>query len=400
MNTFVKLFVVAVLAFVFLPFGVFAAPVVEAPYKVQPGDTLWDLSAAYHNDPLKWAEVLGANPFLKEKGRVINHPDGRVIVLIRPGEELAGLNRIGVKAEMIPFASLWSAAVSATPASVPVATTSAESGVIDMTVGKAKEAPFYQTPVLGIPLWAVVFSAIIVVLSVVTLVLAIVCTMRKDGILPTRSAATAGPPIVLGGISVSQPVAIEDRFARIAERRYGERNPSADLSVAAPQRVGEIESGFLSGRGRVQYRDHSETRRMHREPAYRARFRFPDGTEEDLFFLQPCANDVRFSGTRYSGFQWEPERVVIASPMPMSAPVPVESVASGLPTRTPLRAVASPTPPVMTTVAVGDIRVSIPEGSSVQIGRDGRIIIAVATACDVVVAPAQEAGAATKTVAS
>lgn len=81
----------------------------EGVYRVKLDDTLWDLSATYHNDPLKWAEVVGANPFLKEKGRVITHLDGRVIVLIRPGEELAGLNRIGVKAEMIPFSSLWPA---------------------------------------------------------------------------------------------------------------------------------------------------------------------------------------------------------------------------------------------------------------------------------------------------
>ena len=38
---------------------------------------------------------------------IVGYPvGGRVIVLIRPGEELAGLNRIGVKAEMVPFSSV------------------------------------------------------------------------------------------------------------------------------------------------------------------------------------------------------------------------------------------------------------------------------------------------------
>ena len=383
MKALVKLSVAVGLLMVFLSQGAFALTAAEAPYKVQAGDTLWDLSSAYHGDPLKWAEVLGANPFLKEKGRVVNHPDGRVIVLIRPGEELAGLNQIGVKAEMIPFNNLW-------PAFVPVPQpASAESVVIDMT-GKAGGVPFYQVLVLGMPLWAVV-------LWVVALAPAIIYTMRKDGLLFTRNPATAGPPIIPGGIATSQSQTIEERFERIAERHYGDRNPSADLSVDRPERISTIESGFLSGDGDVRYGDQREIRRrLNHEPAYRARFRFADGTEEDLYFLQLCANDVRFYGTRYRGFRWETERVVV----PVSAPVPAEPVASGLPVvRTPLRAVASSTPLVMTTVAVGDIRVTIPEGSSVQIGRDGKITIAVATACDVVIAPA-EAGATAKTAVS
>jgi len=396
MKTLVKLSVVVGLLMVFLSQGAFALTAADSPssYTVQPGDTLWDLSAAYHKDPLKWAEVLGANPFLKEKGRVVNHPDGRVIVLIRPGEELAGLNQIGVKAEMIPFASLWPAVVSA-PQLAPVAipsTPSAESVVIDMTGGKAKGVKFYQTPIFGMPLWAVVLWA-------ATLAVVIIYTMRRDGLLPSRSAATSGPPIVQGGIATSQPAVIEDRFERIAERHYGERNPSADLSVDRPERISTIESGFLSGDGEVRYGDQREIRRrLNHEPAYRARFRFADGTEEDLYFLQLCANDVRFYGTRYRGFRWETERVVVSTPV--STPAPAEPAASGLPVvRTPLRAVPT-APPVITTVAVGDIRVAVPEGSSVLVGRDGKITIAVATACDVVIAPAQEAGATAKTAVS
>ena len=225
--------------------------------------------------------------------------------------------------------------------------------------------------------------------------------LYRDGFLSLsrQSAALAGPPVIPGGVAGDQP-AIETRFERIAERRYGERNPQADLSADRPERVGAIESGFLSGRGVVQYRDHSERRRLNHEPAYRARFRFPDGTEEDLYFLQLCANDVRFYGTRYRGFQWESERMIAPAPAPQAAPAPApaaaQTPASG---RASLHVVAS-VPPVMTTVSVGDICVTIPEGSSVQIGRDGKISIAVAAACDVVVAPAQEADAAAKTAAS
>lgn len=415
MRVLVKLSAAVVLLLVFLSHGAFAAPAAEqavsAPYTVQLGDTLWDLSAAYHGDPLKWAEVLGANPFLKEKGRVINHPDGRVIVLIRPGEQLAGLERIGVKAEMIPFHNLWPAFVPAAvptqpaPAAVTDTTASAESVLINLATGKVTTGPipFYWAPVLGMPLWFLVLAAV--------LVLVVIWMLYCNGLLfSRRSAAIAGPPIIHGGIAASQQTAIENRFDRIAERRYGERNPQADLAAEHPERISAIESGFLSGIGTVQYRDRAERRRLNHEPAYSARFRFPDGTEENLYFLQLCANDVRLYGTRYSGFRWESERMVVPmAPISVSAGQPTPTPATtggswssvGLPV--PLRAVASstlPTSPVMTTVAVGDIRVTIPGGSSVLVGRDGRITIAVAAACDVVVALAQEAGASGKTAAS
>lgn len=397
MKTLVKLSAVLGLLLVFLSHSAFATPAAEqsvsAPYTVQLGDTLWDLSLVYHGDPLKWAEVLGANPFLKEKGRIFTHSDGRIIVLIRPGEQLAGLERIGVQAEMIPFSSLWP--VPPTSAQSQQSATATESAVINMTPAGQSATPFYLVPVLGIPLWFLVLAVI--------LVLTVIYMLHKDGLLFSRNpAATAGLPIVQGGIAANQTAAMEERFARIAERRYGEQNPQADLATEIPERISAVESGFLSGIGTVQYRDRTERRRLNREPAYSARFRFPDGTEEDLYFLQACANDVRLYGTRYSGFRWEPERMVVAAPVPTSVPTGQPATSASV-ARPPLRAVALSTPhtpPVMTTVAVGEICVTIPEGSSVQIGRDGKITIAIAAACEVIVAPAQEAGAAAKTAAS
>ena len=385
MKALARLFVVTGLL-IFLSQAVFAAETTEK-YTVQPSDTLWDLSATYHKDPLKWAEVLGANPFLKEKGRVVNHSDGRVIVLIRPGEELAGLNRIGVKAEMVPFSSLWPAPTTVPPsASAPTAATErAESVIVNLGAGTATvdvgPVLFYWTPVLGIPLW---FLAL-----VAAIVLALLWVLYRDGLLSRsrQSAGLAGPPIVQGGISTSQPDAIENRFERIAERHYGERNPSADLSADRPERIGAIESGFLSGRGTVQYRDHGESRRLNHEPAYRARFRFPDGTEEDLYFLQLCANDVRF-GTRYRGFRWETERIVVPLPTATPATVPAPATAS---TPTPLRVVKPTEPAKLTTVSVGGTEVTLPEGSSVRLETDGRIVVSIATACEMTIGPAPTA---------
>ena len=140
----------------------------------------------------------------------------------------------------------------------------------------------------------------------------------------------------------------------------------------------------------MQYRDRTERRRLNREPAYTARFRFPDGSEETLYFLEACANDVVFRGTRYEGFRWEAERTVTPMPAPATQ---VQPVAVG---RTPLRAVPSAAL-AMTTVAVGDIRVTIPEGSSVTLEKDGRIVIAVSAACDIGIIPAIQQASAAKT---
>lgn len=160
--------------------------------------------------------------------------------------------------------------------------------------------------------------------------------------LHNRRNRRVGEPVFPGGIAVDEPQRIEERFNRIAERRYGEANPSADLAVERPQRVSPIESGFLNGHGRVQYRDRSVDRRLENEPAYRARFRFPDGTEQDLFFLQVCANDVH-AGTRYHGFRFSASRVIIPAPTapvqqqvePVSVPaepiVPAETLSPATP---------------------------------------------------------------------
>lgn len=168
--------------------------------------------------------------------------------------------------------------------------------------------------------------ALIVVYFLILLVLLIRQLRRRN--------RQFGNPIVPGGIRQDETQRIEERFLRIAERRYGEANPSADLSTERPTRISPIDSGFLNGHGRVQYRDRTVERRLRNEPGYRARFRFPDGTEQELYFLQVCANDV-MAGTRYHGFT--ASRVVIPAPalvqqpaeptVPAETPVPATSAA-------------------------------------------------------------------------
>lgn len=263
----------------------------QGGYTVQPGDNLWRLSGDYLGDPVKWGEVLGANPYLKQPGRQFQLPDGRIVVLIKPGEVLEGLNDLGVTAEPVPISELKPAPVP------PVAEKKVEVDVLKSNL------PFLY--------W-------ISGLLLLTFVLAYLVTRRFFS-----SAATAGAPIIPGGIRLDEPEAVEERFQRIAERRLADTNPTANLTTDRPVRVGPIEGGVLNGFGRVQYRHGlPQLRRLNNEPAYRARFRFPDGHEEELQFLQACANDVTYSGARYLGFTFTPGRAVLPTPAPAPTDIP------------------------------------------------------------------------------
>ncbi len=106
--------VLALIAIGSMPVVMAQAPAAQG-YVVQQGDNLWKLSGDYLGNPVKWGEVLGANPFLKEPGRQFQAPDGRIIVLIKPGERLNGIANLGVTAEPVPISELKPATVTVAP---------------------------------------------------------------------------------------------------------------------------------------------------------------------------------------------------------------------------------------------------------------------------------------------
>ena len=267
-------------------------------YVVQKGDTLYQLSATYKGDPLKWHEVLGANPFLKEPGRVYDSPDGKTIVVIRLGEVLQGLASIGVEATVLPFEKL------------------------KLPEEKKADAPAATPSFWG---WLILALFAIAVATFATFLytwwrrgqvrLGEVAARERE---LTRDPVTSGPPIVAGGIPATDTARLAAHFADQAVAGYVARTPGADAAAVRPNivRIGPVEEGMISGEGMVGYADRARPRRIvPPQPGYRARFRFPDGREDNLMSLQGCMNPC-FYGEGLSGFTFTPGRVAVPTPEP------------------------------------------------------------------------------------
>ena len=87
------------------------------------------------------------------------------------------------------------------------------------------------------------------------------------------------------------------------------------------------------GRMMVSYHGGAERpRNLNGETVYRARARFGDGREEDIFMLQGCGNDVRYGGAAYrllDNFRFtEDEAVVEPSPEPVMEEAPAPQAAA------------------------------------------------------------------------
>ena len=283
----------------------------ENEYTVQKGDTLWYLEGLQRGDSTQWRRLVELNPFLKKPGRIY-YKDGMTVALIKPGEKLRGLEEMGILPLALPLSELK------------------EAGTADN--------------------WSYFWFLVALVLFMAVVALIFYRTLLRG---KRRNPVTSGEPVVPGGISPSENERVRNHFDAIANRRFASSVPNAPR----PVRIGPIESGFLSGNGVVRYRDGSEQQhQLNRQPAFRARFRLPNGTEETLFFLQGCANDVTFAETRYLGFQWETEQTVMPAPTPV--PAQPERVV-------PLRAVTDG--PVATKFTVDGVEIVAPFGTELRV---------------------------------
>lgn len=256
-------------------------------YVVQQDDNLYNLAGAHLGDPLKWGQVLGANPFLKEPGRVFEK-DGKTIVLIRPGEQLFGLQALGITPEPIKVKEF------ATP------------------------TPSVQTAEGGINWWKWIVLGFLGLMLLAWLI-EYLRRRRELG----QNPVTSGPPIIAGGVQPNETERLDQAMRAAAVGEYVRLNPGVERHTVRVERVGPIESGLISGSGMVGYADRARPRTINPpQPGYRARFLFPDGREDNLMSLQGCMNPCYY-GEGLSGFTFEPTQQVLPTPEPeRPAPAP------------------------------------------------------------------------------
>lgn len=293
-----SLTLVLVAIFTIAPVANFAqTPADSGIYTVLPGDTGWDLSRQYYDNAAIWQRIVDLNPFLQEAGRLFER-DGKIILLLKPGEILVGLERLNVPAPTaVPIEQLVA----------PVPPVQAEAVIIDTGFN------WFWLPIIGL-----------VILGLV--MLAKVFRRRYDE--QTRreehehelrqDPITSGTPYVPGGIAPTDMPRLEHFFDQQATARYADRNPNLDRAIIRATRVGPIEEGTIVGEGMVGYLGGEMRPRRIETPlrAYQARYRFPDGTEEVLQCLMACMNPVTYGGDTYRGFTFTPTQAVVPVPEP------------------------------------------------------------------------------------
>ena len=258
----------------------------EDKYVVQKGDSLWKLAGSHLYTPLLWEQIYRDNPFLQEPGRRFQK-NGIVYVMVRPGEKLVGLEKLAIVAEMTPIDRLQ--LEQPAPMVYRVATT-----------------PAWVWWPLGLALLALIG------------VYLMYRTLQKD-------PATSGPAIVPGG--VNQETA-GSRFQEMAARQY--QSHTGRIATVQEFTILRQTAGRIWGVMNVRYANGSEApRQLRGERAYEARVRFPNGTEETLYMLQACGNDLRYGGiSRYlPGPHFRFEADPAPAPAPETQPVtatPVE----------------------------------------------------------------------------
>lgn len=280
-------------------------------YTVQPGDTAWELAQTYYDEPAMWKLIVTMNPMLQEPGRVFEK-DGKIILILRPGEELSGFGRLNARFDVVP------------PKAIPI-----EDLIMPPTVTPAESASS------EFPAWMWVVLALIVLAIIALATLSQVLQNRRERQESEarerelrQDPITSGPAFVPGGIPANRPDDLRDFFQQQAIATYAGRNPHVDRSTIRVEQIGPIERVTLSGEGEVGYLGNNDWRpRRLEQPleGYQARFRFPDRTEQVLQCLQGCMNPIRMGGEVMRGFTTTVREAVVPAPAPVvpgPAPAP------------------------------------------------------------------------------
>lgn len=272
-------------------------------YTVQPTDTGWELARRYYDDATTWRRIVDMNPTLQQPGRV-TEKGGRIILLLKPGEVLVGLDRLGVEApKAVPFEQLE------LPKPEPIV--------------KVKNV---QVPTPTTPTWMWWLLGLLVLFALVAWF--VNRMLSKD---PVRS----GPPMIQGGVQETNLVA---SLQQVAARANGaEVRNSQDPSFYQQFTVLRSTPGRIWGVLNVRYADGKVTpRRLNGERAWEAEVELPleprqtVRRREVVYMLQGCGNDLRTGGvSRYlpgPGFRFEADPVVAPVASTATAVIPTTAV--------------------------------------------------------------------------
>lgn len=254
-------------------------------YQPLANETLWGLAERNFGDPMVWQQqIWDKNPQIHGAGRRYTDSQKRDIVRIYLGDCLQGLTPQG---KLIP------ASVASTPVVQPPAVV---------------QPSWYSQ----IPSW---------VWGLVALLLLALAFLGWREI--KKDPATSGEPIVPGGVNEQTA---RDRFQQMAANAHRAR--TGQSLVAQNFQIRHQVAGRMDGLMMVSYANGSRRPRlMANEPAFRATVQFPDGSQEDLYMLQRCGNDLRYGGIhRYVpglGFRFTPDAEAPAAPAPAPAPAGV-----------------------------------------------------------------------------
>lgn len=330
-RTITAIFMVVILFTAFAPISLAqgnSGRVDDDVYTVETGDTLYTLAGTFRNDPETWREVVEANPFLREKGRVFDRA-GRTIVLIRPGERLIGLGRLGIIAEpvsidrlvipesVIPTPTpvvvdnswpLWAWVLIILLALVLIALAVMIFAIVTGN-NAAKRLGIHVTDVdtedLRIPQGAP--NSIAQTLTPRTPLQAFEQTVIRQAVPASVGAQpdgsyvdpiTAGPAMVEGGLTDA------NAGPEILSRVYAE-HPDMAATFNRPFRIIRLTSGYITRGTFTTYYQGRQMAQTIVDPArpiraYRALVVLPDGTEQERYALQGCGNDITYGDRFYT----------------------------------------------------------------------------------------------------
>ncbi|RJQ29059.1 LysM domain-containing protein [Candidatus Parcubacteria bacterium] len=261
-------------------------------YTVQDGDTLWELAGLELDNYLQWREFIKVNPFLDNPGRLFER-GGKTIVLIKPGERLNIPDSLYIEKNLVPLSELR---LAATPA----------------------EASSLFDALGAVPRWVYALLAMLVLTSIGWFVYARIKRLRSDPI-------TSGPAVVPGGVRPEEGNRLRHEFQRMASQTFVDQNPGTAPVPAEQFEILEVVTGRFHGPWEIGYRGEPfQTRLMNGEDGYRARVRFPNGSESTLYSLMACFNPARLGERMFTrGGRFEEGRSVNTAPRPEPTPFEV-----------------------------------------------------------------------------